>query len=161
MDENLILEKSNEFPYSIYKGEREHTYIVCFIDGQGKEYKTEIKEEIYQYLIKSYKTLKSQRNKFDRHIEHSEIYEDNLVKRAKEKTISMEDEFVQKATFDALKKAIDMLEEPYKKRIKLYYFDDKNETEIAEIEGVSQQAISKTLHIALEKLKEFLKNFQN
>ena len=100
-------------------------------------------------------------NEFDRHIEHSEIYENNLEKRAKEKTISMEEEFIQKATFEELKKAIERLEEPYRKRIILYYFNNKNETEIAEIEGISQQAISKTLHIALEKLKEFLKNIQN
>ena len=103
----------------------------------------------------------SEMNEFDRHIEHSEIYENNLEKRAKEKTISMEEEFIQKATFEELKKAIERLEEPYRKRIILYYFNNKNETEIAEIEGISQQAISKTLHIALEKLKEFLKNIQN
>ena len=43
----------------------------------------------------------------------------------------------------------------------MYYFDDKNETEIAEFEHISQQAVSKSLHIAIENLRELLKNFQN
>ena len=99
-------------------------------------------------------------NEFDRHIEHSEIYEESLVKRAKEKTISMEDEFIQKATFEELKRAIEMLPEPQKRRIKKYYFDDKNEYQIAEEERTTHQAIDQSLKIGRENLKKFLKNFQ-
>lgn len=57
-------------------------------------------------------------NEFDNHIEHSKIYENYLEKRAKEKTISIEDDFAQKATFEEFKKAIEMLTEIQKKRIK-------------------------------------------
>ena len=100
-------------------------------------------------------------NEFDRHTEHSEIYANNLEKRAKEKTISPEDEFIINATYEELKKAIDRLKEPYKRRIKMYYFYNLNETQIADIEGITQQGVSKSLHTSIENLRDFLKNFQN
>ena len=159
MDENPKRRKHKDNPYTLKKVGNE--FFVSFKNGMGISQEIEINEKQSNAFNEFELEDLSKMNEFDRHIEHSEIYEDNLEKRAKEKTISMEDEFIQKATFEELKKAIERLEEPYRKRIILYYFNNKNETEIAEIEGISQQAISKTLHIALEKLKEFLKNIQN
>lgn len=159
MDENPKRRKRKNNPYTLKKVGNK--FFVSFKDGMGISQEIEINEKQSNAFNEFELEDLSEMNEFDRHIEHSEIYENNLEKRAKEKTISMEDEFIQKATFEELKKAIEILEEPYRKRIILYYFNNKNETEIAEIEGISQQAISKTLHIALEKLKEFLKNIQN
>lgn len=159
MDENPKRRKHKDNPYTLKKVGNK--FFVSFKDGMGISQEIEINEKQSNAFNEFELEDLSEMNEFDRHIEHSEIYENNLEKRAKEKTISMEDEFIQKATFEELKKAIEILEEPYRKRIILYYFNNKNETEIAEIEGISQQAISKTLHIALEKLKEFLKNIQN
>ena len=98
-------------------------------------------------------------NEFDNHIEHSEIYENNLEKRAKEKTISIEDDFIQKATFEELKKAIEMLPKVQKRRVKKYYFQDMGEIEIANQEGVSQKNVSETLKAARKNLKKFLEKF--
>ena len=98
-------------------------------------------------------------NEVDRHIEHSEIYEDNLVVRAKEKTISMEDEFIQKATFEELKRAIEMLPDIQKKRIKRYYFDDLNVCQIAELEGVAHQVVDRSIKKAINNLRKILKKF--
>ena len=159
MDENPKRRKHKDNPYTLKKVGNK--FFVSFKDGMGIFQEIEINEKQSNAFNEFELEDLSEMNEFDRHIEHSEIYENNLEKRAKEKTISMEEEFIQKATFEELKKAIERLEEPYRKRIILYYFNNKNETEIAEIEGISQQAISKTLHIALEKLKEFLKNIQN
>ena len=159
MDENSKRRKHKDNPYTLKKVGNK--FFVSFKDGMGIFQEIEINEKQSNAFNEFELEDLSEMNEFDRHIEHSEIYENNLEKRAKEKTISMEEEFIQKATFEELKKAIERLEEPYRKRIILYYFNNKNETEIAEIEGISQQAISKTLHIALEKLKEFLKNIQN
>ena len=159
MDENPKRRKHKDNPYTLKKVGNK--FFVSFKDGMGIFQEIEINEKQNNAFNEFELEDLSEMNEFDRHIEHSEIYENNLEKRAKEKTISMEEEFIQKATFEELKKAIERLEEPYRKRIILYYFNNKNETEIAEIEGISQQAISKTLHIALEKLKEFLKNIQN
>ena len=48
-------------------------------------------------------------------------------------------------------------EKIYKSIIK-YYFDDKNEYEIAEEEKTTQQAINKSLNKALKNLEKKLKN---
>lgn len=159
MDENPKRRKHKDNPYTLKKVGNK--FFVSFKDGMGISQEIEINEKQSNAFNEFELEDLSEMNEFDRHIEQSKIYENNLEKRAKEKSISMEDEFIQKATFEELKRAIERLEEPYRKRIILYYFNNKNETEIAEIEGISQQAISKTLHIALEKLKEFLKNIQN
>ena len=159
MDENPKRRKHKDNPYTLKKVGNK--FFVSFKDGMGIFQEIEINEKQNNAFNEFELEDLSEMNEFDRHIEQSKIYENNLEKRAKEKSISMEDEFIQKATFEELKRAIERLEEPYRKRIILYYFNNKNETEIADIEGISQQAISKTLHIALEKLKEFLKNIQN
>ena len=96
-------------------------------------------------------------NEYDRHIEHSEIFENNMNSRAMDKHLSLEDEIIRKTTFEELKSAIEMLPEVQKQRIKKYYFDDKNEYQIAKEENTTQQAVNKSLNLARIKLKEILK----
>ena len=159
MDKNPKRRISKDNPYRIKKDG--DTYFVSFKDILGIYQEVEITEEQYQLFNKFELEDKSEMNEFDRHTEHSEIYANNLEKRAKEKTISPEDEFIINATYEELKKAIDRLTEPYKRRIKMYYFYNLNETQIADIEGITQQGVSKSLHTAIENLRNFLKNFQN
>ncbi len=159
MDENPKRRISKDNPYRIKKDG--DTYLVSFKDTFGIYQEIEIEEKLYiafnEFELEDIKEM----NEFDRHTEHSEIYANNLEKRAKEKTISPEDEFIINATYEELKKAIDRLKEPYKRRIKMYYFYNLNETQIADIEGITQQGVSKSLHTSIENLRDFLKNFQN
>ena len=55
-------------------------------------------------------------------------------------------------------KAINELSTIQKQRIIKYYFDGKNEYEIAKEESTTHQAVNKSLKQAREKLKEILKN---
>lgn len=96
-------------------------------------------------------------NEYDNHIEHSEIFENNLESRAKDKPILLEDMIIQKITFEKLKEAINLLPEVQRRRIKKYYFEDKNEKEIANEEKISQKNVSKSLAVAKRNLKEILK----
>ena len=155
MDENPKRIKKKDDPYTIKKVGNE--YIISFKDALGILQEIKVTKEVYAIFDKSELQDKREMNEFDRHIEHSEIYEDNLVIRAKEKTISMEDEFIQKATFEELKRAIEMLPEIQKRRIKKYYFDDKDEYEIATEEFISVKNVSVTLKSARENLKKILK----
>lgn len=91
-------------------------------------------------------------------IEHSEVFENNLNERAMDKPISLEDEVIRKTSFDELKKAINMLPEVQKRRIKKYYFEDKTERQIADEENATQQSVHIILERALENLKKILKN---
>ena len=65
----------------------------------------------------------SQMHKFERHIEHSELYEGTLNERAVDKPISLEDIVENTIVNEEIRKAIDSLSEIQKRRIKLYYFE--------------------------------------
>jgi len=132
-------------------------YVVTFKDGTNKLKVVEISEKIFQIMNSFELDDISELNEFDRHIEHSEIFENNLNERAMDKPISLEDEVIRKTSFEELKKAIDTLPVIQKRRIKKYYFDDKTQQEIADEENVDIRAIQYTLNIALKKLKEILK----
>ena len=148
--------KYKDNPYTLKEITINNQYFISFRDSRGEYKNVEISKEIYELF--DYYELRdlSQMNEYDNHIEHSEIYESNLNKRAKEKEISLEDYIIQKYSFIELKKAIDELPVIQRERIKKYYFEEKNEYEIAKEEDVSHQAIHIGLDRARKKLKEIL-----
>lgn len=70
----------------------------------------------------------------------------------------MEDEIIKKSTFDELKKAIELLPEVQKRRIKKYYFEDKTEQQIAEEENATQQSVHIIFGKSIRKFKKIFKN---
>lgn len=157
MAESPKRRKHKDNPYTISYIESKNVYVVSFKDVKGKLNKIEVSEEVYRVFDKFELQDIKELNEYDRHIEHSEIFENNLEARVKDKPLSLEDEIIKKSTFDELKKAIELLPEVQKRRIKKYYFDDKTQQQIANEEGVDIRAIQYTLNIALKKLKEILK----
>lgn len=133
-------------------------YVVTFKDGTNKLKVVEISEKIFQTMNSFELDDISELNEFDRHIEHSEVFENNLNDRAMDKPISLEDEVIRKATFDELKKAINMLPEVHKRRIKMFYFDELSTKQIAEIEHCTSHSIRVSIRTAIEELKKILKN---
>jgi RNA polymerase sigma-70 factor (ECF subfamily) len=149
--------KSKDNPYTLLNIDEKGIYKVAFKDGVGKFRIVEITREVYEAFDRFELEDKSQMNKYERHIEHSEIFENSIYERVMDKPISLEDEIIRKSTFEDLKNAIEQLPEIQKRRIKKYYFEDKNEYQIADEENTTQQAVNKTLCIARENLKELLK----
>ena len=149
--------KYKDNPYTLKYVEEKNIYVVSFKDVKGHLQKVEVSKEIYLAFDRFELEDLSEMNEYDNHIEHSEIYENNLEARAKDKPISLEDEVIQKSTFEELKKAIDSLPNIQRRRIKKYYFEEKNEIQIAKEENATHQAVHKSLSNALIKLKEILK----
>lgn len=149
--------KYRDNPYTLNYIEEKNIYMVSFKDVKGHLQKIEISEEVYKAFDKFELEDIKELNEYDRHIEHSELFENNLEMRAKDKPISLEDEIIKKSTFDELKKAINKLPDIQKRRIVKYYFEDKTQQQIAEEEMVDIRAIQYSLNIALKKLKEILK----
>lgn len=149
--------KSKDNPYTLLNIDEKGIYKVAFKDGIGKFRIVEITQEVYEAFDRFELEDKSQMNKYERHIEHSEIFENNINERAMDKPISLEDEIIRKSTFEDLKNAIEQLPEIQRRRIKKYYFEDKTQQDIANEENVDIRAIQYTLSIALKKLKEILK----
>lgn len=149
--------KYRDNPYTLNYIEEKNIYMVSFKDIKGHLQKVEISEEVYKAFDKFELDDIKELNEYDRHIEHSEIFENNLEIRAKDKPMSLEDEIIRKSTFDELKKAINKLPDIQRRRIVKYYFEDKTQQQIAEEEMVDIRAIQYSLNIALKKLKEILK----
>lgn len=149
--------KHRDNPYTLNYIESKNIYTVSFKDVKGKLQEVEINKEIYIAFDRFELDDLSEMNEYDNHIEHSEIFENNLESRAKDKPILLEDMIIQKITFEKLKEAINLLPEVQRRRIKKYYFEDKNEKEIANEEKISQKNVSKSLAVAKKNLKKILK----
>ena len=160
MAKKPIRRKHKDNPYTI-EHITENNYNVKFKAGNGKEINIQINEKIYNAFDKFELEDISEMHEYERHIEHSEIFENNLNERAKYKEQLLEDYVIEQMLFRNLKYAIETLPETQKRRIKKYYFDGKNEYEIAKEENTTQQAVNKSLTKARLKLKQILKNFEN
>lgn len=132
-------------------------YIVNFKDNKKEIHCVEVNQQIYEMFDKFELKDLSELNEYDNHIEHSKLYEETLERRIVHKQELIEDVIIRKVTFEKLHVAIQQLSEIEKRRIKMYYFEDKTLEEIAKIENTSHQAISKSLQNSIKKLKNLLK----
>ncbi len=152
-----IRNKSRDNPYTLGYDEVKKIYTVEFDDGNHHHQLVEISEEVYKLFNKFELEDISQIHKYRKHIEHSELYEETLEHRMVSKSIGVECIVEQKLIKEELKNIINMLSDTQKRRIIKYYFYEKNEYEIAYEENTTQQAINKSLQLALEKLKKMIK----
>lgn len=150
--------KSKDNPYILNYNEENHTYKVSFKDGINIFHEIEVSEKIYEAFDKFELEDISQMHKYERHIEHSEIYENTLNSRAVDKPTSLEQEVENKIMVDELKNAINLLSEVQKRRLKMYYFEDMTLKQIADIEGCSPKNVFKSIEQAKENIKKNLKN---
>ena len=148
--------KYNDNPYEIKIINEK--YFICFKDSRNMIQKIEVGSKIYEVFNDSELHDLSELNEYDRHIEHSEVFDMTLYHRSNEEVYSLEKEVEDKILNEELRACIRTLPEVQKRRIIKYYFDDKNEYEIAKEEGTTHQAVNKSLKQAKEKLKEILKN---
>lgn len=134
-----------------------NSYYIIF-KSNNKYNEVEVTKEVFDLMNRFELDDLKELNEFDRHIEHSELTEHTLNNRMLFKEESIEELIIRKTSLEDLRKAINMLPEVQRRRIKLYYFDELTEKEIARLENVSQKNISKSLTIAKNNLKEILKN---
>ncbi len=153
-----IRNKSKDNPYTLDFDEEKNTYTVEFIDNKKVIHKVEISEEVYYAFDKFELEDISQIHKYQRHIEHSEVYEETINTIALNKSLSV-DEIVEKKLFnEALKEAICELPIIQRNRFEKYYFEDMTFEEIASEEHCTKRAIKFSVDAALEKISKKLKN---
>lgn len=127
--------------YTLNYIEEKNIYMVSFKDGKGNIQKVEVSKKVYKAFDNFELQDLDELNEYDRHIEHSEIFENNLETRAKDKPLSLEDSTIRKAAYDELMRAIKQLPKIQHKRIKLYYFDELSTKEIAEKGKCTQHSV--------------------
>lgn len=148
--------KQKDNPYTISYNDITNTYTITFADNKRNHHTITVSKEIYNAMNTFELEDISQMHEYERHIEHSEIYENNINSRVKNKKPSLEENFIQNITKKEVRQAVNSLPKLQSQRIKKYYFGDKSEREIAKEEHVSQQAIHKSLQLAKINLKKIL-----
>lgn len=136
-------------PYTLHteKGK----YYISFTDADNCIQKVLISKKIFDSFNKFELEDISWMNEYDRHYEHSEIYESTLHERGAINVECME---------EYLDNTQDMenLPEVQKRRLKKYYFEEKTFDEIAFEEGCTYQSIQRSVYRAVKKIKNILKN---
>jgi len=150
--------KSKDNPYTLGYDESKNIYIVEFKDNKQTNQRVEINKEIYEAFNSFELEDISQIHKFRKHIEHSEVYDYTLYKRAIKQEKDVFDIVDNKITNEILKEAIKELPETQKRRLEKYYFQDKTLEQIAKEENCTKRAVKFTIDIALEKISKKFKN---
>lgn len=149
--------KYKDNPYTINKDSITNKYYIKFKDSTNKEQFIEVDSTIYKVFDDSELNDISEMNEYDNHIEHSEIYEYKIDLISSMKIKSTEELVEDKMLHEDLKNAIQQLSEVQRRRVKKYYFEEKNINQIANEELCSKVAIKYSIDIAIQKLKEILK----
>ena len=118
--------------------------------------KYEITEELYDAFNSFELEDLSYLNVWDRHMEQSEIWESTLNERAVEVQESVEDIVIRNLQNEKVHRAIGMLPEVQKRRIRMYFFEGMTYEEIAAKEKCKHPAVAKSVKAALDKLKNIL-----
>lgn len=154
---------SKDKPYEliIEKSEKEiHYYIIYLTEGRRSD-KIEISEAIYQVYKNSELRQKSQENIFDRHIEHLDLTELQLQKRAIYKETDLENKVMDKFRNELLFEEIANLPDTQRSRFLLYYEMDYTYDQIAQKEGCSKMAVKYSIDAARKKIIEKIKKFES
>lgn len=157
MGERPKRRKYKDNPYTLNYCEERNIYIVIFKDVKGHLQKVEVSREVYQAFDRFELDDIKELNEYDRHIEHSEIFENNLTERAMDKPMPVDEVIENQVINEELKEAIQNLPEIQRNRLKKYYFEDMSYEEIAREEHCTKRAVKFSVDIALEKISKKFK----
>ena len=158
MAESPKRRKYKDNPYTLNYIEEKNIYTITFKDVKGHLNKVEVSEEVYKVFDKCELQDIKELNEYDRHIEHSEIFENNLESRALNKQIPTDEIVENKINNEKLREAIQELPKVQRERLKKYYFENKTFEEIAKEEKCTKRAVKFSVDIAIEKISKKFKN---
>lgn len=155
MDKSPKRRKYKDNPYSLMI--ENNLFYVLFTDNKNIIHKIKVSEEIFNVFSDFELDDKKLLNEYDRHIEHNELSEITLNKRAVNKTELVDIIVEKKLEDDLLRNAINSLSDVQKRRIIKYYFENKTLEQIGREEGCNKMAVKFSLDSALEKISKKFK----
>ena len=145
--------KKKDNPYTILHDMDKNKFYVLF-NSNGVINKVEVSNDVFSAFDRFELEDISDLHKQDKHIDLRPINENYLYKKDEE---SIEEYIIRKNEFEKLHNAINQLTEIQKRRIKYYYFEDMNFSEIARLEKCDESSIRESIYSGIEKLKKILK----
>ena len=132
----------------------EDKYIIEFKNANNKIQSINVNKAIYDIIDRFELDDLKELNEYDRHIEHSEILDGDLYKRASIKTKLTEEIVENLIELKELQNALNSLSQIQIRRIKMYYYIDLTLREIAEIENCSIMSVKNSIDTGIKKLKK-------
>lgn len=155
MDKRPKRRKHRDNPYELISSDKQ--YLVSFKDSSNQIRVVEVNKSIYKAFDNFELDDLSFLNEYDRHIEHFDFDENFLYLKGYIQTDNVESQVETKMQNEELYLAINQLSDVQKRRIKMYYFEDKTLQEIAKIENVHFTTIKESIDSGIKKLKNLLK----
>ena len=82
MDKHSKRNKDKYNPYTLLSNKDKNIYVVVFKDNRNKTHNIEVSKDIYNAFDRFELEDISQMHKYERHIEHSEVYEETIYSRS-------------------------------------------------------------------------------
>ena len=156
MDKRPKRRKDKYNPYTLYT--KAGRYYISFVDVNNRIQMVEVSKSVFEtFNIFELEDI-FQMNEYNRHLEHSEVYEHTLNKKKDASEWSLEEYFENVQITENLHMAISKLPDVQKRRLKKYYFEEKTFDKIALEEGCTYQCVQRSVYRAVEKIKNILKN---
>lgn len=154
MDKRPKRRKDKYNPYTLCS--EKGRYYISFVDVNNNFQEIAVSQKVFESFNKFELEDISQMNEYDRHLEHSEVYEKTLNKNNVAVSQSLEENFENVLVTENLHMAISDLPEIQKRRLKKYYFEDKTFEEISHEEGCTYQCVQRSVYRAVAKIKNIL-----
>ena len=154
--------KSKDNPYTLDYNDKEHIYTVSFMDNKQVIHNVEVSKKVFEAFDKFELEDISQLHKMDKHIDGRNIDNSDktdiiLFHLGVPLTKPVDEEVEEKLQNEELYKAINLLSDTQKRRIKMYYFEDKSFSEIARIENCDESSVRESIYSGIKKIKKNLK----
>lgn len=142
-------------PY--YICELEGHYHISFQDGQGVLHEFEITKKLYEAFNEFELSDISYLHKWDKYIEHSEVWETTLNERVFLQQESVEEMVLKNILTKKLHKAIKTLSPIQRRRLILYFYEGMTYEQIAKKEGCTKMPVKRSIDAAIGKLRKEIK----
>lgn len=141
--------------YTLEYIEDEDKYYISFIDSAEQDCRIEIDKEIFDTYMKSKKAYIKIKNETSRHIEQSDLTEEQIYSKAFKQTESAEDEAIKNIEKQKINEALKNLTDVQFRRIDLHIVNEITIRDLAKLEKVQKSQIQKSLQLGLKKIKNF------
>ena len=127
--------------------------------ASGKTVEVEVTEEQAEVIIKTKRKFENNETKFKlrklRETSLEQIRDDYDWEQADD-TIDVQGEFERTETAEEVRQAVETLNAKQRELVRLYFYEEKTQVEIAAIFGVDQSCIAKQIKTVCGKLKKLL-----
>lgn len=141
--------------YTLEYVESENKYYISFKDSVDKECKIEIDKEIFATYMNSKKVYIKIKNETSRHLERSQLTDEDLYRRAINVEESVDDIVMKNIEKEKVQEALKSLTDAQYRRIDLHIINEISIRDVAKLEKVQKRQIEKSLQLGLKKIKKF------